>query len=332
MCRLYGQKLLFQSAIWSQDGRGGACEAWTGTAERGRHDRRQPRLRAALLHRGLRASASCRSGLQALSLFGDREESVYRALQSRSPQEHERRRAHRRARARASNRCAAPSRHRHTSPGTRDPRPSGTTGASGAATIRHMSTELNYQFNYGRRRESRAVRDPMRPRPLRIRGRRRRVALEQRVHLPDSPHRRYARDDVSRCCRRSTSAASSARSTSTSRASRRTIAGMQTQRETCSACCRASSTVDCSSSDEAFLARLAAAPPAASRPRRARCSFAHAIARPSSSASCARSPITSGAFARSRRYVLLDDSTNIAAANRDIATFCASSRARPAAS
>lgn len=74
--RLYGQKLLFQSAIWSQDGTGGACEAWTGSAQPG------GTIVGNLDYAPLYFIAVCAKRelpqrLQALSLFGDREESVY---------------------------------------------------------------------------------------------------------------------------------------------------------------------------------------------------------------------------------------------------------------
>jgi SAM-dependent methyltransferase len=74
--RLYGQKLLFQSAIWSQDGSGGPCEAWTGAAQPG------GTIVGNLDYEPLYFIAVCAKRalperLQALSLFGDREESVY---------------------------------------------------------------------------------------------------------------------------------------------------------------------------------------------------------------------------------------------------------------
>ena len=74
--RLYGQKLLFQSAIWSQDGTGGACEAWTGSKEPG------GTIVGNLDYAPLYFIAVCAKRelpqrMQALSLFGDREESVY---------------------------------------------------------------------------------------------------------------------------------------------------------------------------------------------------------------------------------------------------------------
>ena len=74
--RLYGQKLLFQSAIWSQDGSGGACEAWTGSAEP--HGAIVGNLDYAPLYFiAVCAKRELPPRLQALSLFGDREESVY---------------------------------------------------------------------------------------------------------------------------------------------------------------------------------------------------------------------------------------------------------------
>lgn len=74
--RLYGQKLLFQSAIWSQDGSGGACEAWTGPANPG------GTIVGNLDYAPLYYIAVCGKSelpghMQALSLFGDREETVY---------------------------------------------------------------------------------------------------------------------------------------------------------------------------------------------------------------------------------------------------------------
>ena len=74
--RLYGQKLLFQSAIWSQDGNGGGCEAWTGSAQPG------GTIAGNLDYAPLYFIAVCAKRelpprLQALSLYGDREESVY---------------------------------------------------------------------------------------------------------------------------------------------------------------------------------------------------------------------------------------------------------------
>ncbi len=74
--RLYGQKLLFQSAIWAQDGTGGPCEAWTGAAAPG------GAIVGNLDYAPLYFIAVCARRelprrLQALSLYGDREESVY---------------------------------------------------------------------------------------------------------------------------------------------------------------------------------------------------------------------------------------------------------------
>jgi SAM-dependent methyltransferase len=73
--RLYGQKLLFQSAIWAEDA-GGACEAWTGSAQPG------GTIAGKLDYAPLYFIAVCAKRelpqrLQALSLYGDREESVY---------------------------------------------------------------------------------------------------------------------------------------------------------------------------------------------------------------------------------------------------------------
>ncbi len=74
--RLYGQKLLFQSAIWSQDGSGGACEAWTGSAQPGGTIVGNLDY-APLYYIAVCAKRELPPRMQALSLFGDREESVY---------------------------------------------------------------------------------------------------------------------------------------------------------------------------------------------------------------------------------------------------------------
>lgn len=72
--RLYGQKLLFQSALWALDGQGGGVDAATAHGERV-----EPRLDYAPVY----YVAVCAKrpealrGLPALSLFGDASESVY---------------------------------------------------------------------------------------------------------------------------------------------------------------------------------------------------------------------------------------------------------------
>ena len=73
--RLYGQKLLFNSAIWALDAGGGACEAWTA-------DRAGKSIAPNLNYEPLYFVAICAKRalperLPALSLFGDRDESVY---------------------------------------------------------------------------------------------------------------------------------------------------------------------------------------------------------------------------------------------------------------
>jgi len=73
--RLYGQKLVFNSAIWALDASGGACEAWTA-------DRPGKSIAPALHYEPLYFVAICGKRalperLPALSLFGDRDESVY---------------------------------------------------------------------------------------------------------------------------------------------------------------------------------------------------------------------------------------------------------------
>jgi len=73
--RLFGQKLLFQSAIWGLDPAPGACEAWTSAKEAGTMTPRldyAPRYFIAIC-----AKRALPERLAALSLFGDREESVY---------------------------------------------------------------------------------------------------------------------------------------------------------------------------------------------------------------------------------------------------------------
>ena len=73
--RLFGQKLLFQSAIWGLDPAPGACEAWTSAKEAGTMT---PRLDYAPLYFiAICAKRALPERLAALSLFGDREESVY---------------------------------------------------------------------------------------------------------------------------------------------------------------------------------------------------------------------------------------------------------------
>jgi len=73
--RLFGQKLLFQSAIWGLDPMPGACEAWTSAKEAGTM---APRLDYAPLYFiAVCAKRALPERLAALSLFGDREESVY---------------------------------------------------------------------------------------------------------------------------------------------------------------------------------------------------------------------------------------------------------------
>jgi SAM-dependent methyltransferase len=73
--RLYGQKLLFESAIWSMDHAVGACEAWT--ADRAGRTI-APRLDYAPLYFiALCAKRALPERTAALSLFGDRDETVY---------------------------------------------------------------------------------------------------------------------------------------------------------------------------------------------------------------------------------------------------------------
>jgi SAM-dependent methyltransferase len=73
--RLYGQKLLFDSAIWALDDTSGACETWT-------QDRARDTLEARLDYAPIYFIAVCAKrrlpdDLAALSFFGDRDESVY---------------------------------------------------------------------------------------------------------------------------------------------------------------------------------------------------------------------------------------------------------------
>jgi SAM-dependent methyltransferase len=73
--RLYGQKLLFQSAIWALDANPGPCEAWTA-------DRAGKSIASRLDYQPLYFVALCAKRalperLAALSLFGDRDEAVY---------------------------------------------------------------------------------------------------------------------------------------------------------------------------------------------------------------------------------------------------------------
>ncbi len=64
--------------------------------------------------------------------------------------------------------------------------------------LERMSTEINYRIDYGTVNPAGAGRAHRSGRAaVRVRGRRRRIAVEQRMHLPDAAHRRYARDDVS---------------------------------------------------------------------------------------------------------------------------------------
>jgi SAM-dependent methyltransferase len=74
--RLYGQKLLFQSAIWPLDEAGGPCEAWTGSKDPGGPIAGKLDY-APLYFIAVCAKRELPQRLQALSLFGDREESVY---------------------------------------------------------------------------------------------------------------------------------------------------------------------------------------------------------------------------------------------------------------
>jgi SAM-dependent methyltransferase len=73
--RLYGQKLLFQSAVWSLDPGGGSCEAWT--ADKGGGKIVPSLAYAPLYFVAVCAKRALPDRLPALSLFGDSEESVY---------------------------------------------------------------------------------------------------------------------------------------------------------------------------------------------------------------------------------------------------------------
>jgi SAM-dependent methyltransferase len=72
--RLYGQKLLFQSAIWSLAGEGGRAEAATAVGEEGE-------VKTGLQYDPLYFIAVCSrqplTALPEIALFGDRDESVY---------------------------------------------------------------------------------------------------------------------------------------------------------------------------------------------------------------------------------------------------------------
>ncbi|MEP6938866.1 MAG: class I SAM-dependent methyltransferase [Rudaea sp.] len=72
--RLYGQKLLFQSAIWSLSGEAGHAEAVTADLD---GNRVESGLQYAPLYFIAVCSRRTLDGLPALALFGDREESVY---------------------------------------------------------------------------------------------------------------------------------------------------------------------------------------------------------------------------------------------------------------
>jgi len=73
--RLYGQKLLFQSAVWALDPAGGSCEAWT--ADKGGGKIAPSLVYAPLYFVAVCARRALPERLPALSLFGDSEESVY---------------------------------------------------------------------------------------------------------------------------------------------------------------------------------------------------------------------------------------------------------------
>jgi SAM-dependent methyltransferase len=73
--RLYGQKLLFQSAVWALDAGGGSCEAWT--ADKGGGKIVPGVAYLPLYFIALCARKALPERLPALSLFGDSEESVY---------------------------------------------------------------------------------------------------------------------------------------------------------------------------------------------------------------------------------------------------------------
>jgi SAM-dependent methyltransferase len=70
--RLYGQKLLFQSVLWSDES--GGVEAWTAPADGGGAD---PGLGYAPMYYVAICSRTAIPELPAISLFGDRGESVY---------------------------------------------------------------------------------------------------------------------------------------------------------------------------------------------------------------------------------------------------------------
>ena len=72
--RLYGQKLLFQSALWSLDGGAGDAEMWTAA---GRETVTAGAAYAPLYFIAICAKKALPAGLPAVSLFGDAEESVY---------------------------------------------------------------------------------------------------------------------------------------------------------------------------------------------------------------------------------------------------------------
>lgn len=73
--QLYGQKLLFQSALWRLDAVTGSSEAWTATNAGGSL---APRLDYAPMYFvAVCAKTALPQSLPALSLFGDREEAVY---------------------------------------------------------------------------------------------------------------------------------------------------------------------------------------------------------------------------------------------------------------
>ena len=100
---LYGQKLLFQSTIWSLDG---AAPAVATATRRRAQDAIGTRLRTFVFHRHLQQQP-LNIGLPGVALFGDREETVYQHYNGEVRQEHGRRRAHGAARSRRSPTCAA---------------------------------------------------------------------------------------------------------------------------------------------------------------------------------------------------------------------------------
>ena len=73
--RLYGQKLLFQSALWALDSEPDSCEALTATADGARVD--PGPAHAPMYYVAVCAKRQLPDSLPDLSLFGDREESVY---------------------------------------------------------------------------------------------------------------------------------------------------------------------------------------------------------------------------------------------------------------